>query len=82
MVDTGRDSKLSVDYMVDDGGGWRTGCRSHPNECIAGGRTGSACLECCATCDRKMNMKTNENVYRTVGRPTIMYGAETMSLQR
>ena len=33
-------------------------------------------------CDRKMNVKINGKVYRTVVRPTLMYGAETWALMK
>ena len=33
-------------------------------------------------CDRKMNVKVNWKVYRTVVRPTLVYGAETWALKK
>ena len=33
-------------------------------------------------CDRRMNMKIKGKVYRTVVRPTLMYGAETWALKK
>ena len=33
-------------------------------------------------CDRRMNVKINGNVYRTVVRPALMYGAETWALKK
>ena len=32
-------------------------------------------------CDRKMNMNIKWNVYRTVVRPALVYGAETWALK-
>ena len=33
-------------------------------------------------CDKIMNMKDQEEGYRTVGRPALVYGADTWALQR
>ena len=33
-------------------------------------------------CDRRMNVKINGKVYRTMVRPALMYGAETMTLKK
>ena len=33
-------------------------------------------------CDRRMNVKIKGNVYRTMVRPALMYGAETLALKK
>ena len=33
-------------------------------------------------CDRRMNVKIKGKVYRTVVRPTLMYGADTWALEK
>ena len=33
-------------------------------------------------CDRRMNVTIKGNVYRTVVRPALMYGAETWALEK
>ena len=55
--------------------------RKSPTECRAGGRTGRECLHG-VLCDWRMNVKIKGKVYRTVVRPALMYGAETLALKK
>ena len=79
---TGRDSEECKDIHIPGiyvGGGWITGCGSHPQsaERVKDWKRVSGVL-----CDRTINMKTNMKVYRTVVRPALMYGAETRALKK
>ena len=76
------DSKESEDIHIpgiDVGGGWITGCGSHPSsaERWKNWKRVSGVL-----CDRIMKVNIKGKVYRTVARPALMYGAETWALKK
>ena len=64
---------------IDVGGGWRTGCGSHP----PGAERVQELEESGWIIVRQENEREDQGkVYRTVVRPALMYGAETWALKK